>query len=119
MKDYYRYLWFLPSTLLDPGTLVDDEVQLVDFFGKKALSVKVTYEENVGQDIWYFYFHPEYYNLIGYRFYHDEAVNDGEYILLDEMTENQQLRLPRHRQWYTHKDEKFLGADILDQIVIK
>ena len=99
--------------LKDPGTIIDPKVTAIDFDGQKSLALRVTYEEAVGKDIWYFYFHPETYALIGYRFYHDESKNDGEYITLEGEESLSSLRLPKIRKWYTHKENKFLGADIL------
>ena len=114
MRNYYQFLWLLPIKLEDPGTIVHDEVILKDFFGTEALQLKVTYDPDVGDDIWYFYFDPTSYAMIGYRFYHDEAANDGEYILLEGEQESNGVRIPKTRKWYTHKENKFLGADILD-----
>ena len=54
--------------------------------------------------------------MIGYRFYHDEAANDGEYIELEGIQEGGGLRLPRARTWYTHKEDKLLGTDTLIKI---
>ncbi len=118
MRSYYQYLWLLPGKLLDEGTHLDPVVQEADFFGKASLQMKVTYDPAVGNDIWYFYFHPETYALIGYRFYHDEAANDGEYILLEGETSGGNIRLPKQRKWYMHKDDKYLGADILDKLTV-
>ncbi len=116
MKNYYQYLWLMPMKLNDPGTMIDPEVEVVDFFGKESLAIRVTYSEDVGKDIWYFYFHPETYAMQGYRFYHDEVKNDGEYILLEEETVYNNVRLPKRRTWYTHKEDKLLGTDILDEL---
>ncbi|MEN0002709.1 MAG: DUF6503 family protein [Bacteroidota bacterium] len=115
MRDYYTYLWGLPMKLQDPGTQLGDQVEQSTFQGQNCLAIRVTYSPEVGKDIWYFYFHPETYALIGYRFYHDEAKNDGEYITLEGETTIGSLRLPQTRKWYTHSEEKFLGADILNQ----
>ena len=84
MKNYYQYLWLMPMKLNDPGTIIDPEVKQVDFFGEDLLQVKVSYSPEVGKDVWYFYFNPTSYAMQGYRFYHDEAKNDGEYILLED-----------------------------------
>lgn len=113
MKNYYLYLWHLPMKINDPGTILHEQVKTTFFDDKEALEIKVTYTENVGKDIWYFYFHPLSYKMIGYRFYHDESANDGEYILLDEEVEFDNIKLPAARKWYMHKDDKFLGTDKL------
>ena len=111
--DYYRYLWGLPMKLTDPGTRLHEQVREVTFHGQEALQLRITYDPEVGEDIWYVYLNPENYALIGYRFYHDEAANDGEYIVLeDEITING-VRFPAKRFWYTNSDQLYLGRDEL------
>ncbi|MBX2815957.1 MAG: hypothetical protein KTR24_08165 [Saprospiraceae bacterium] len=115
MKDYYTYLYGLPMKLLDPGTLLADRVEDGSFNDRAAWSLRVTYAKDVGDDIWYFYFDKETYRLMGYRFYHDEEANDGEYILLSGEAKVGRMRLPAERSWYMHKDNKYLGADLIIQ----
>lgn len=112
-RNYYTYLWGLPMKLKDPGTIIDPEVQKKDFFGEELYEIRVTYEAEVGEDIWYFYFSPENFALRGYRFYHDEAKNDGEYILLEGEVQVDDLRIPARRTWYTHQEDRKLGTDEL------
>ena len=119
MRTYYHYLWYMPMKLDDPGTIIDPQVSKTDFFGREALQIRVTYDPAIGKDIWYFYFDPKTSALIGYRFYHDEAANDGEYILFEGEAIYQSVRIPKRRTWYTHKDDRLLGTDILDQITVK
>ncbi len=116
MKNYYQYLWLMPMKLNDPGTIIDPEVKLENFFGKESLAIKVTYSEEVGKDTWYFYFSPSSYAMLGYRFYHDESKNDGEYIILEDEAIYKNVRLPKKRTWYTHAEDKILGTDILDSL---
>lgn len=113
MKDYYTYLYGLPMKLKDPGTIIDPKVSSKTFKGKQYLVLKVTYNETVGGDTWYFYFDPLTYAMEVYQFYHDESKNDGEYILLsgEEMVSG--IRMPKTRAWYYNKDDKYLGTDIL------
>ncbi len=113
LRNYYLYLWGLPMKLTDLGTNVSDEVTKTNFQGQECLAIKVTYDEGVGNDIWYFYFHPATYALIGYRFYHDESKNDGEYITLEGEKTINGIRFPKTRKWYVNSDDRFLGADIL------
>lgn len=112
MRNYYTYLWGLPMKLQDEGTQLL-EAKMDRFMDKDAYSLKVTYTPEVGADVWYFYFDPTNYALIGYRFYHDESKNDGEYITLAGEETVKGLRLPKERKWYTHQGDKFLGTDIL------
>jgi len=113
IRGYYVYLWGLPMKLKDEGTIVDDRIEKVDFQGKEVWSLKVTYRKDVGKDTWYFYFDLKTYALVGYRFFHVEAENDGEYITLEEEEVVNGIRFPKTRKWYINKDDKFLGTDIL------
>lgn len=113
MKNYYHYLWFMPMKLNDAGSIIDDKVERVDYFGDELLQIRVSYDPAIGNDVWYFYFHPETYALSGYRFYHDESKNDGEYILFEGEVEAKGYRIPAVRKWYMHVDGKYLGKDIL------
>lgn len=112
-RNYYSYLYGLPMKLKDQGTRIDPEVIETTFMEQEVLALRVTYDESVGKDIWYFYFNPNTYAMIGYRFYHDEAKNDGEYIVLEDMMIQKGLRIPRHRTWYTNDEDKLLGTDFL------
>jgi len=113
MRDYFGYLYGLPMKLKDQGTIIEEKVNKVEFQGKEYLSIKVTYDASVGKDTWYFYFDATTYALSGYRFYHKEEENDGEYITLEGLETIQGIKIPKKRTWYYNKDDKLLGADIL------
>ncbi len=115
-KNYYTYLYGLPMKLRDPGTIIGPEYEKVTFMEKDFLRIRVTYEEAVGKDIWYFYFDPETHALEVYQFYHNETKNDGEYILLSDMVDYNGLKIPKVREWYMNGEEKFLGSDNLMSI---
>ena len=116
LRDCYTYLWGMPMKLKDPGTIISNDVDLVQFNEEQVLSVQVTYREDVGSDTWYFYFHPENYSLVGYRFYHVEEENDGEYIILTDLLAVGSMKIPKSRKWFINIDDKFLGEDILENI---
>ncbi len=113
MRNYYTYLYGLPMKLRDPGTVLNPEVQSKTFKGKEYLVLKVNYDEEVGKDVWYFYFDPTTYAMEVYQFYHDESKNDGEYILLKELEEIQGIKMPKIRAWYYNNNDKYLGTDHL------
>ena len=112
-RNYYSYLYGLPMKLKDPGTHIDTEVKEDDFQGESCFSIRVTYDKEVGGDIWYFYFDKKSSRMIGYRFYHDESINDGEYITLEGEIEIEGIKMPKDRYWYMNVDDRFLGADLL------
>lgn len=112
-RDYQTYLYGLPMKLKDPGTKIHEKVKMIKFQDKNCWQLKVSYAEPVGHDTWYFYFHLKTYALVGYRFYHDESKNDGEYIILEDEIQINDIRFPRDRKWYFNIDDKFLGMDYI------
>lgn len=116
LRDYYLYLWGLPMKLKDEGTIVEEKVEHEIFNESEVLSVRITYDPTVGSDIWYFYFDQKDYRLVGYRFYHNEADNDGEYITLTDIHESGSLKFPKKRKWIMNIDDKVLGEDILENV---
>lgn len=112
-RNYYTYLWGLPMKLTDPGTIVHSKVEEETFQNVGCYKLKITYEESVGNDTWYFYFKKSNYALHAYKFYHDESANDGEYITLEGEEIFSKIKFPKTRKWYYNKDDKFLGTDML------
>ena len=112
-RDYYTYLYGLPMKLKDPGTLINPKVEKKIFKGKAYWVVQVNYKKEVGKDTWYFYFNPKTFALEIYQFYHDEAKNDGEYILLTEEKNVNGIRMPKNRAWFYNKNDQYLGTDFL------
>ena len=115
MRDYYVYLYGLPMKLKDPGTQLDPKVYTKTLKGKSYHCLKVTYVETVGKDIWYFYLDKTTAQLRHYQFYHDEAANDGEYILLSGEANIEGIKMPKERAWYMNGDDRYLGTDFLSQ----
>lgn len=113
MRNYYTYLYGLPMKLKDEGTIIHPEVLSKNFKGVDYLRLKVTYDREVGNDTWYFYFNPRTFAMEVYQFFHEEDKNDGEYILLSEIMQVDDIKMPKIRKWYVNKDNAFLGADIL------
>lgn len=117
-KNYYTYLYGLPIKLKDPGTNLSDKIEKKFFKGKDYLVLKVTYDETVGSDVWYFYFNPKTYAMEIYQFFKTdengkEKLDSGEYILLSEETLVKEIKMPKVRAWYYNKDDKYLGTDTL------
>lgn len=112
-RNYHSFLWGLPMKLRDPGTRLDPEVRERTFEGRDVLALRITYEPEVGTDIWYMYLDPETSALVGYEFFKDEENKIGEYIVLTGEIEGGGLRLPKNRAWHTSKDGKYLATDSL------
>ena len=113
MRNYYTYLYGLPMKLKDPGTHVHEKVIQKTFKGKEYLVLKVTYDEAVGSDTWYFYFDPNTYAMEVYQFFKNESKNDGEYILLKDLMEVKGIKMPKTRAWYYNNNDGYLGTDDL------
>ena len=119
-KNYYTYLYGLPMKLKDDGTNIDETIERKTSKGKEYLVLKVTYDEAVGSDIWYFYFNPKTYAMEIYQFFKtDENGNikkdSGEYILLTEEETINTIKMPKNRAWYYNKDDGYLGTDMLNK----
>lgn len=112
-KNYYTYLYGLPMKLKDKGTVIHQKVQRKKFKGMDYLVLKVTYDEDVGKDTWYFYFNPKTYAMEIYQFFKDESKNDGEYILLTGLEEINGIKMPKNRAWYYNNNDGYLGTDYL------
>ena len=117
-KNYYTYLYGLPMKLKDPGANVHETIERKTFKGKEYLVLKVTYDEAVGSDVWYFYFNSETYAMEVYQFFKtDDKGNvkkdSGEYIVLTGEEIIWGIKMPKKRAWYYNKDDKYLGTDIL------
>jgi hypothetical protein len=118
MKNYYTYLYGLPMKLKDKGTNIDSKVERKTFKGKEYLVLKVTYDENVGSDVWFFYYDPTTFKMEIYQFFKtDEAgkinPDSGEYILLSGNHVVNGVNMPKTRKWYYNKDDQYLGADVI------
>ncbi len=118
-KNYYSYLYGLPMKLNDPGTNISDKVEKRPFKGKDYLVLKVTYDDPIGSDVWYFYFNPKTYAMEIYQFFKTddnskEKSDTGEYILLSEEAAVNGIKMPKVRAWYYNKDDKYLGTDTLE-----
>jgi hypothetical protein len=117
-KNYYSYLYGLPMKLKDPGTHIAESVERKTFKGKEYLVLKATYDEEVGTDIWYFYFDPETFAMEVYQFFKkndkgNQNNDSGEYIILSEEMLVNDIKMPKVRAWYYNKDDAYLGTDIL------
>lgn len=112
-KNYYTYLYGLPMKLKDPGTHINPTVQKKTFKGKDYLVLRVTYDQEVGSDIWQFYFNPKTYAMEVYQFFKGADEKTGEYILLTGEAEIDEIKMPKDRAWYYNKDDGYLGTDKL------
>ena len=118
-KNYYTYLYGLPMKLKDPGTHISDTIEHKTFKGKHYLVLKASYDKGVGSDIWYFYFDPKTYAMEIYQFFRTDEnggqkADTGEYILLSDEVVINDIKMPKNRAWYTNKEDKLLGTDILN-----
>ncbi|MBN3519002.1 hypothetical protein JYB62_03225 [Algoriphagus lutimaris] len=112
MRNYYTYLWGLPMKLNDPGTFIEKEIRKEIVDGKEYLVARVPYED----DQWYFYFEPETYRMVAYKFYKDEPNQVGEIIYLEGEKEFNGIKIPANRTWYRTEKPEFLGVDMLQEI---
>ena len=116
-RDYFEYLYLMPMKLRDAGAVIAPQAEATEFNGRRVLSVRVTYDPEVGEHTWHFYFDPDSYALVGYSFYRNDP-GDGEYITFEGevVDEASGLRLPRARAWYYAADDGYLATDEITSI---
>jgi len=116
-KNYYTYLYGLPMKLKDPGTIIRKKVTRQKFKGKEYLVLQATYDDEVGSDVWFFYFDPTTYAMEVYQFFKGDpdgkGKGTGEYILLSEEAVVNEIKMPAVRAWYYNKNDEYLGTDRL------
>jgi uncharacterized protein DUF6503 len=115
-RNFFLYLLGLPMKLRDPGTRLDPVAKETNFQGVAVYELRVTYEEGVGKDTWYFYLDSTTCALVGHRFYHNETAGDGEYAVLSEEITGQGLRLPRVRKWHRNQDGEWFITHTIERI---
>ncbi|MEL6671339.1 MAG: DUF6503 family protein [Bacteroidota bacterium] len=113
-RDYYTYLYGLPMKLKDPGTNLREAVRQ-EFVGEvKCWVLTVDYDPEVGTDTWEFFFHPETYQMMAYRFYRGEEPK-GEHILMKGEVEVGGMKLPKDRVWLYWPSYKYLATDFMTE----
>lgn len=118
-RDYYTYLWGLPMKLRDPGTRLGTVSRVTTEDGRELWRLRVTYDPEVGTDVWDLDFDPATGALAGYRFVHDEATGHGEWIELAGEVASGGLRLPKTRRWYRNDGGELLGEDSLVELTVE
>lgn len=113
MRNYYLYLWGLQMKLKDESTpeitvAPDEQVNGID-----ANMLRVEYEE----DTYYFYFDKGSGRMLQYKFYFDEDKGKGEVITLKGEIACKTMKIAQSRSWYTLPEMKFLGTDILEEVI--
>jgi hypothetical protein len=102
-RDTALYLTGVPMKLRDRGTIVHPTTTRTTFMGHEVFAIDVTYEPEVGDVNWRFYFDPDTAALVGFRF-HRESLDDGEYAALEGEVVAGSLRIPKTRRWYWYSN---------------
>ncbi|GLR16845.1 DUF6503 family protein [Portibacter lacus] len=110
-NNYFRYLLGMPMKLRDPGTIIHEEIQVLDYKGVPYQVVKVTYDPEIGSDTWLFYFHPKTSVLELVEFSKDGTFQSGETIELNNKIKYQKMLLPGQLKWLVLPDRRFLAEE--------
>ncbi len=113
IRNYYLYLYGLPMKFRDAGAHLDPLPVREEFEGQDAWKLRITYDPETGEDIWYVWIDPNDYRMLGYGFHHDEAKADGEIVILEGLVETAGMQLPRARRWIVVADGRHLGTDTI------
>ncbi|OIQ29347.1 MAG: hypothetical protein BM564_06530 [Bacteroidetes bacterium MedPE-SWsnd-G2] len=118
LKDYYTYLYGLPMKLKDEGTIIKPQVVEKTINNKSYYVIEVHYKQDIGSDIWFFYFDKTTYAMEVYQFFKTDdsgqlKKDSGEYIILTAIETVNGIKMPKRRAWYYNKNDGYLGTDIL------
>ncbi len=109
MRDYYSYLFNAPMNLLDDKGTIEPVVRSRTFMQKTVHSVRVEYGGE--SPVWYYFFDPETFALVGCSFSKGGLEQDGEYLDYQGEIEGDGVRLPKTRIWWTWANHRKLGID--------
>jgi len=120
-RDYYEYLYGMPMKLRDPGARIDPTVERATFDGRDALALQVSYDPEVGSDVWTFYFDPATSAIVGYRFLKGGKEEVGETIVLGGEVADAAtgFNVPRSQAWYALGDGSFLARDVIVELTVE
>ena len=109
MRDYYSYLFNAPMNLLDESGTIAPVVREREFLGKTVHSVRIEYGGD--SPVWFFFFDPETFALVGCSFSKGGLEKDGEYLDYQGEVGGDGILLPKQRIWWTWADHRKLGVD--------
>ncbi len=110
-NSYYRYLLGMPMKLKDPGTVIHEEVMEKKYKSKLYDVITVTYEPEVGEYTWLFYFDKETRALDLMEFSKDGSFQNGETIELNNKVNYQEMVLPGQLKWLILPERNFLAEE--------
>lgn len=113
-RDYMGFLAGMPMNLLDDEVWIDAEVTREEIDGRGLLTILVSFDPEVGTDLWRYYFDPRTFELVACRFHREDPAKDGELLIFDGLSEHRGLRIPAKREWYMNADARFLGTDLIE-----
>lgn len=113
VHSFYGYLYGLPMKLTDKGVNVSDTIGSEQLNGKNFRVLHLSYDPEVGKELWNFYLDPNTAALEGYRFYYEGKPKEGELIMLNDVLDVDGIKIPKVRKWYLNKDNSYLGTDNL------
>ncbi|MFN2458093.1 MAG: DUF6503 family protein [Chitinophagaceae bacterium] len=113
VRSFYGYLYGLPMKLRDKGANISDKASNEVFNGKRYQIIGITYDPEMGKEVWTFFLDPKTAAMEAYRFMFSAGSNEGEYVLLDQIVMVDGIKIPKVRKWYLVKGNKYLGTDNL------
>lgn len=110
-NSYFRYLLGMPMKLKDPGTIIQEKIDIKKYKGKSYRVVTVNYEPSVGTYTWLFYFEMDSPELRLTEFSKDGTFQNGETIELNNKVRFQKMLLPGQLKWFVLPDRPFLAEE--------
>ncbi len=113
LRDYYVYLWGLPMKLKDKEA-VKSQKSLPDTLNDVSVyRMRVTYPNQVGPNVWYFYYKKSNYALNAIQFFYNEDLMDGETIILTGEKNIGSIRFSKQRKWLKNRNRELISREVL------
>jgi len=114
-KFYYNlmfYFYAMPFILADDGIIYED-VDPLEFEGKRYPGIKISYESGVGEspdDEYILYYNPESYEMewLGYTvtYFSKQKEKEFHFIKYANWQKINGLKLPKQLSWYEYENNK-------------
>ena len=83
--------------------------------GNKFEFMKVSYAENIGTDVWYYYYQNDEFKFCD--FYHDDVLTNGERVVFKGEQNFKQKKLAKSWAWYQLPSLQYMYTDTLKYLI--
>lgn len=110
-RNYYKTKLGLPLSLKGRYQLEQGPIAPIRWRGQEVYLLEVEIADAPFASKWELFVDSKDYRLLGYAFVPEEG--EGEYLVIGEYMQINQMYLPRVRHWYSGEKDEYLGTDLI------